>query len=360
MNGNGNGYNVKDPVQSLKSIVFLFLGLALVAVIAAVATFSVKVNRAISTKSVPVEFTVPRGLDSKSIAEKLQDEGVLNAPWVFVIYVRLYDAADKIQAGEYLLDRNMSIAQIVDVLSQGKVISDERSLTVIEGWSNRQVADYLDQRNIFAREEFEAALGADYEFEFEAAKKFGYEGFLFPDTYAISKNAQPSDLITKMLANFEIKLNADLRGALADSGRDIADLIILASIIEKEVGRNKNILTDEDRVALQRERELVASVFYNRLKIGMPLESDATVNYVTGKSDRSVLIADTKIDSPYNTYRYRGLPPGPIGNPGLGAILAAISPAESDYYYFLNKPDGEAVFSRTFAEHVSNKNKYLP
>jgi len=110
---------------------------------------------------------------------------------------------------------------------------------------------------------------------------------------------------------------------------------------------------------MQRERELVASVFYNRLDINMALESDATVNYVTGKSDRSATIEDTKIQSPYNTYQTRGLPPTPISNPGIGSIMAAINPADSDYLYFLNSPEGVAYFARTLAEHGENRQKYL-
>jgi UPF0755 protein len=110
---------------------------------------------------------------------------------------------------------------------------------------------------------------------------------------------------------------------------------------------------------MQKEREIVASVFYNRLEIGMALESDATVNYVTGKGDRSATIADTKIKSPYNTYQVKGLPPTPIANPGLGSLEAAINPATTDYIYFLNKPDGEAVYAKTLAEHNANRQKYL-
>jgi UPF0755 protein len=144
------------------------------------------------------------------------------------------------------------------------------------------------------------------------------------------------------------------------SGKNLKDVIILASIIEKEVGRNQANLTQADLDAMQKERTEVASVFYNRLEAGMPLESDATVNYITGKKDRQVLLSDTKIDSPYNTYMNRGLPPGPISNPGIGSIMAAIYPADTNYLYFINKPNGEAVFAATYPEHIANIQKYLP
>ena len=150
-----------------------------------------------------------------------------------------------------------------------------------------------------------------------------------------------------------------MRGDIEANKQNLEDLIILASIVEKEVGRNKENLTLDDLEAMQTEREIVVGVFHNRLKIGMALESDATVNFVTGKADRQPLISDTQVESPYNTYKNQGLPPGPISNPGIGSIRAAIYPVKTEYLFFLNKIDGEAIFSKTYAEHLANKAKYL-
>jgi UPF0755 protein len=184
------------------------------------------------------------------------------------------------------------------------------------------------------------------------------EGYLFPDTYRFAKAATPDEVITKMLANFSSRLSS--LGISADdaknkkfNGLSLYEIITLASIIEQESG-GKGATTGE--LSLQDERNLVASVFYNRLAIGQALESDATVNYVTGKDSPGVSAEDLQVNSAYNTYKYPGLPPGPISNPSLGSIKAALNPAKSDYYYFLHKqPSGQVDFSKTFEEHKSKK-----
>jgi UPF0755 protein len=201
---------------------------------------------------------------------------------------------------------------------------------------------------------------AQFDFKYnDVVKGFNYEGFLFPDTYRLGRDEGADVLVQKMLKNFESKFTDKMFADMQASGKNMKDVIILASIIEKEIGRNKPSITDEDLVTMQKERELAASVFYNRLNIGMALESDATVNYVVGKTGGVPTLADVRTKSAYNTYLQRGLPPGPISNPGIGSIMAAIYPAQSDYLYFINKADGEAVFAKTLAEHNANIAKYL-
>ena len=308
--------------------------------------FFTKVNSPGSADGTEVSFQVEKGESAKKVADSLAGKKLINSPYIFGFYVYSKGASEKIQAGEYLLNRKMSVAEIVDVLTEGKVVPNERKITIIEGWSNRQIGERLGEEGLT-----EFLVGKNFAFRYtDIAKPFAYQGFLFPDTYVIGKNATSEDLIEKMLANFELKTEG-----FAVSG----EAVILASIIEKEVGRNKEWLTDEDRIAMQKERRLVASVFSNRLQIGMPLQSDATVNYVTDKNDRQALLADTKIKSPYNTYVNKGLPPTPISNPGLDSIKAALEPSESDYLYFLNAPDGAAYFARTIEEHNANRAKYL-
>jgi UPF0755 protein len=353
-------YKVVDPKRSIVKILVLGLGLLLLAAVILGVYFFTKVNKAVSSESVPVSFTVQRGASTKQIANQLREEKVIGNTYVFLLYAKMTGAAPKFQAGNYVLNRNMSIADIVDVITAGKVIRDERKVTIVEGWSNRQIAEYLESRKIFTQTEFAEALKKNIAFEFyDLARGYSYEGFLFPDTYQISRNGTAEELVKKMVMNFEAKVDDSLLKQMQEKNLSLKDVITLASIIEKEVGRNKEVITAEDREMMQKERELVASVFYNRLKIGMPLESDATVNYVTGKSDRRATIADTKIKSPYNTYQTKGLPPGPIGNPGLGSIKAAINPAISDYYYFLHDPEGVAYFGKTLSEHNQNRAKHL-
>ncbi|MBX4191652.1 MAG: endolytic transglycosylase MltG [Candidatus Doudnabacteria bacterium] len=321
-----------------------------------------KVNRSATDESHETRFTIEKGLSTSEIAKQLESADIISNKNIFVIYSKIHGAGNKIQAGDYVLNSNMTVAEIVDVLTHGKIVEDLRRLTVIEGLSNKQLAKYLVSRGIIQTEVgLDKALGeqgTDFKF-FDEAKKFAYEGFLFPDTYTLTKNNTATDLVGKMLNNFESKVTDKMLEDLKKQNRTFGDALIMASIIEKEVGRNKEKITAGDIAEMNQERKIVASVFLNRLEAGMGLESDATVNYITGKSDRSVTIEDTKINSPYNTYRYKGLPPGPISNPGIDSIMAAIYPANTDYIYFLNSPDGKAYFAKTLAEHGENRAKYL-
>lgn len=325
-------YKIEEPKRGRLKVLGWTAVLLAVALIAVGTYFFTKVNRAASSESRPSTFVVARGMSTKQIAASLAETRIINNQWVFVLYATLIGATNKIQAGDYALDRTMTIKEILAILTSGKVVAPGK-FTIIEGWTNKQIGQYLSDRGIVVYDEFKTAAST-------------HEGYLFPDTYQLSKHPTARGIVSQMLSNFQTKVKDQID----------TDKIIMASIVEKEVGRS-GVVVDES--VLQRERELVASVFYNRLAVGMPLESDATVNYITGKSDRQVSLEDSKIKSPYNTYRLRGMPPGPISNPGLGAIKAAIYPAESDYLFFLNKPDGEAVFAKTLAEHNANKAKYL-
>ena len=361
MQMNPNEYQIIDPKRGLRKSLLLLLALIVVVGLVMVTYYLTKVNAAATDESHEINITVEKGFSTKQTGQLLWEEKVIGNKYIFLIYTKLQNAGGKIQAGEYVLNSNMAIPEIVDILTHGKVVSENRNVTMIEGWSNKQIGKYLVNRNIISSEtEFNNALAGNFDFEFKIlGDKFNYEGFLFPDTYTLSKENHLEDLISKMLNNFESKVTDQMVEDAEKTNYDFGQILILASIIEKEVGRNKENLTDEDLEIMQNERELVASVFYNRLEIGMALESDATINYVTGKSDRSVTIEDTKIKSPYNTYANRGLPPGPIGNPGIDSIKAAIYPANSDYLFFLNSPDGTAYFAKTLEEHGENRAKYL-
>jgi len=168
---------------------------------------------------------------------------------------------------------------------------------------------------------------------------------LFPDTYRVFRDASISDIVKKILDNFNQKLTSELRFEIKSQGKNIHQILTLASILEKEVS------TDQDR-------KLVAGIFYKRLELGMPLQADSTVNYVTGKDSSRASAKDLEIDSPYNTYKYRGLPPGPISNPGISSILAAIYPSSNNYLYFLTTPDGQVIYNETHDQHVIDKAKY--
>lgn len=267
------------------------------------------------------------------------------------------------QVQDYRTEQRRRIAALQEKAEEVKV-------TIIEGWTLDQIAAKFEEAEMFSAKDFlKAADNYDYN-QFPLVvkpNKTSLEGYLFPDTYRFAKGAQPNDVITKMLDNFSKRIQSldvdsaendftipgfedlNVSGGDNQAGLSLYDLITLASIIERESG-------GDGPMSLAEERALIAGVFYNRLMIGQGLESDATVNYITGKKTPGVSSSDTQINSPYNTYRYAGLPPGPIGAPSLGSIQAALRPTKSDYFYFLHKqPSGEVVFSKTFSEHTQAK-----
>ncbi|MEK7617795.1 MAG: endolytic transglycosylase MltG [Patescibacteria group bacterium] len=249
--------------------------------------------------------------------------------------------------------------------------AEEITIRIIEGWSNREIGQYLEKEGIVGATDFLKSVK-----NFDSSKhsflppeaKGDLQGFLYPDSYRLFKSLADraitigdqasKTIIAKLLDTFEKRL-PDNAGQLAKKqGLTLYQSVILASIIENETGRDA--ATAESKAKLEAERRIVAGIFYNRLKANMALQSDATINYITGKNDPAPLLADLEIKSPYNTYKNRGLPPTPIGNPSLSSINAALNPANTDYFYFLHKqPTGEPVYSKTFGEHVANKLKYL-
>jgi UPF0755 protein len=307
-------------------------------------------------------FVVKPGEASKVIAEKLEQEGLIRSSSVFNLYGYITGDGRKIKAGEYILSQNMDTRQILHALVVGGQDS-QGVVRIQEGWSLSTTAEYLEEKGIADDGEFEKAVAVavkDFSYFGETPKVRSLEGYLFPDTYFVTNDGTESkQVISLALENMESKLDQELRAEISRQGKTIYEILTLASIIEREVGRNLKVVSADDRKLLEDERKMVASVFYNRLEIGMPLQSDATVTYITKRPDPSATLEETKIDSPYNTYKYPGLPPGPIASPSTSSIRAAVYPSSTNYIYFLSKPDGTAVFSRTLDEHNANKAKYL-
>lgn len=297
-----------------------------------------------------VEFTVVKGQGVKEIAWQLEKAKLIhNAGW-FQVYVWYQKQSSAMQAGKYALGQNFNVPQIAAIITGGKVVLNEVKITFPEGFSNKQIVARLSEQGLPAAGVLGGEVVDDYQVQYkflsDAPMGVSLEGFLFPDTYIFDRDDKSSAIIKKFLDNFDKKLTPDLREQISRQGRKIYDIIILASIIQQEA------IGDEDM-------PLIAGVFANRLRINMALESDATINYVTGKKDRQPLYDDLKVKSPYNTYLNRGLPPGPIANPGFEAVKAAIAPATTDYLFFLHPLDGPTVFSKTLEEHNRNKAKWL-
>jgi UPF0755 protein len=250
--------------------------------------------------------------------------------------------------------------------------AEEITIRIIEGWSNQEIAEYLDKQGIVTADIFLKSTlnypASEYKNQLPPEALTNLQGFLYPNTYRLFKSITnkvitpdkeaAQTVIKKLLTEFFNKLPNNAENLARQQGLSLYQAITLASIIEKETGRNA--LTAVSKQSLDEERKIIAGIFYNRLKIKMALQSDATINYITGKNDPSATLADLEIDSPYNTYKYSGLPPTPIANPSLSSIVAVLNPTKTDYLYFLHKqPTGEPVYAKTFDEHVQNKLKYL-
>ncbi|MDD5098478.1 MAG: endolytic transglycosylase MltG, partial [Candidatus Pacebacteria bacterium] len=255
----------------------------------------------------------------------------------------------KIQAGDYLISSQMSIHQILKILTNGETAKEK--ITIVEGWDIEEIGDYLESKNICTKQEFiDSANDSKWIQEFSFLKdkpqELNLEGYIFPDTYYLNKKVAADEIVETALKKLESELDNKTLEDIEKENKTIFEIVTMASMIEKEVK------TLEDK-------RLVSGVLWNRLEIGMPLQVDATVIYAMGQEKEKVYTKDTKIDSPYNTYKYRGLPLGPISNPGIDSINAAIFPTQSNYLYYLSADNGKTIFSKTLEEHNYNKSKYL-
>lgn len=270
-------------------------------------------------------------------------------PWKY--YGRKDNAAAKIQAGVYHVEKGESISGVVKRFASGDVQTKEFSVTFPEGFALAQIAArYADRTGKTVQEFLDEATVGKYAEKFSflqgLASERSLEGYLFPDTYRITPNDSPQDVMMRMLGNFDNKLTADIREEITKQGKTLDEIVNMASILEKEVQTEKDMA-------------MVAGVLWKRISEGEGLYVDATLEYIVEKNGE-LTVQDLALDSPYNTRKYRGLPPTPINNPGLTAILAAIRPEASEYYYYLTAKDGTTIFSKTNDEHNRNKVKYLP
>lgn len=301
-----------------------------------------------------VNFEIKKGENIWNTASNLKKEGVIESKIYFVWYVYKNDYRGKIKAGKYILSSDLKTSEIVMLLSEGDKGEDKESkkITFPEGFSLKQMGERLAE-NGFSKDDFlELTKKPQYFKDKYQIELLGdipegrdLEGYLFPDTYFFFVDEDEEIIIKKMLENFEKKVSLDMQTEINRQGKNISEIITMASIIEKEVK------TPEDK-------KVVSGIFYNRKEMGQAFQSCATLAFILGENKKQYSYEDTQIESPYNTYLYPGLPPGPIANPGLDSILAAIYPSENNYIYFLNNPEtGETIFSNTLEEHNANKDR---
>jgi UPF0755 protein len=296
-----------------------------------------------------VAFEVPEGTSLSEVAETLEDLDLISSAFWFKAYTVIGGYTKSIQAGLFEVAPGESYATIAELLRDPD--QDELSITIPEGYTIAQIGELVMAQFDVTQNEWDVLVGVNSSFESHTlvvlADKPGdvdLEGYLFPDTYRFFASADGEEIVEQLIDTMESRMSIR-REASAEltSGHEV---LTLASIIQREV-------MDPDEMAM------VADIFLKRLEIGMPLQADSTVNYITGADTPAISLEDRDIDSLYNTYQYAGLPPGPISNPGLDAILATLNPTANGYYYFLTTDEGEVIYATTHDQHVQNKAIYL-
>lgn len=289
----------------------------------------------------PVIVEVPAGSSAAAVGELLQEYGLIRSSLLFRIMARLEGLDGQLQAGFYRIRPDMHLQEVLHMLARGAVAVEQ--VTIPEGATIRSIAALLERKGLADARRF-VELASDDGWLFGEQRPIpkprgSLEGYLFPDTYRFEVGQSEEAIIRKMVARF-VQKALPVYEQLADgSTLSLHEAVTLASIIEKEAMRDS-------------ERPLISSVFHNRLRLGRPLQADPTLMYVLDPPPRKLYNKHLAIDSPYNTYRYPGLPPTPIASPGLASLKAALRPADTPYLYFVARGDGTHIFSRTFQEHV--------
>ena len=286
---------------------------------------------------------IPSAVGLYGTAGLLYETGVIRSPLSFVVLAVLRGTARTLKAGEYEFPKGASLLTIVKHIEEGRF--RPRNITLPEGFTLREAGERLEAEGLTTRADvfrvghdphFLSSLGISAE---------SVEGYLFPDTYHFFKGMRVEEMLARMVHRLWEVLTPDLLAEAAERKLSVHELLTLASIIEKEA-------------VLAHERPLISAVFWNRLKREMPLQADPTVGYAVRKVNRSLTLADLRVDSPYNTYRYPGLPPTPISNPGKPSILAALKPAHVDYLFFVSMDGTRHHFSTTWSHHATAVARY--
>ncbi len=333
----------------MKPLRKLILSIVLVAAAAAaVLAASLYIGATRWRSSVPAEVEIKQGMSVRAIADELGRKKVIGTPRLFEMIARGKRLSRALRAGTYEFPAGMTMNEVMAKIARGDV--KQYAFTIIEGWTAAEIAAALSGQPFIANaaipQEF-MRLAADPSFieelGFEGMKSL--EGYLFPDTYLIANRFEVKQFIRRLIARFREVWGTLDANAIAASNMSQQQIVTLASIIEKETG-------------VASERPLIASVFFNRLKIGMPLQSDPTTIYGLPNFDGNLHKQDMSNPHPYNTYVHTGLPPGPICNPGKASLDAVLHPAHSDYLYFVAKGDGTHKFSATIEEHLAAVRQY--
>ncbi len=277
--------------------------------------------------------SVQPGESLETVTQKFTTLRMIRSSFVFRSLVILLGGEKKVTAGDYLLATKESPLVLAWRIMRGDFGMEPIKVTIPEGLNTKEIRDILVKKLVVFDEKV---------FEEEALKK---EGYLFPDTYFFPPTAKPQEIIDRMTTTFDEKIKS-IESDIQKFGKPLSDVVIMASILEGEA-------KDTD------SRRIVAGILWKRMSLGMPLQVDATFKYINGKDSSNLTLEDLKIQSAYNTYTNQGLPPTPINNPGIDALLAAVTPTKTEYVYFLTGKDGKMYYAKTFEQHKVNKAKYL-
>ena len=291
-------------------------------------------------RGAPIRVIVPRGSSFAVATDSLKHAGLIGSPFLFRTYARLKKEDRNIKPGTYLIKRGTPWADIVEALNGGKGLVN--TITIPEGFGLFQIVPLLSETLHVPVDSVNAVVRDTALKNRVGASAETLEGYVFPDTYAFPVGTSAREAITEMVKGFERQWKPQWNPRLDSIGLDRNKAMTLASIVEREARRPE-------------ERPVIAAVYLNRLKAGMLLQADPTVQFALGRHTPRVLLKDLETDSPYNTYKYPGLPPGPIASPGTASIIAALNPARVDYLYFVAAPDGHHEFRRTLTEHEQAK-----
>jgi len=306
--------------------------------------FYYQASRPVNENNQTIIFEIQPGMTLKQVAQELSRLGLIRSPSAFQAIAYIQDKQKQVMVGEFSLSPSMPPSKILLRITSGKTLL--HPVTIPEGYRITEIARLLHSEGLADQEVFIRQTQDENLIRSLGISADNLEGYLFPETYHFSKFTPEKKIIQKMVDTFrEQVLKPQLLMSAKKSSLAWYEIITLASLIEKETG-------------LDSERKIISSVFHNRLRKNMRLQTDPTVIYAMEKFDGNIRKRDLKIDSPYNTYRHKGLPPGPIANPGLKSIVAAISPIESDHLYFVSRQDGSHHFSSTLIEHNRAVQKY--
>ncbi len=336
--------NLKNKKLTLIAIVSIII----VVLIGAFVAYEIGPYNRKNKKDIIID--IPSGSSVSKISNILYENKLIKNKVLFKLVVKLSNDAHSIKAGKYLVNQTYSNKDILDLLISGKVYNDGIKVTIPEGLTSNEIIDILVDKKIGNENKYKELVKNPTEFyeKYTFLKENdikSLEGFLYPDTYYFSENDDEFKVLSTMISRFNSEYNDELIKRQKELKMTLEQVINMASIIEKEA-------------VLDKDRPLIASVFYNRLKIGMPLQSDATIQYIFDERKQIVTYNDLKIDSPYNTYINKGMPPTPISNPGIKSIKAALYPEKTDYLYFVATIDGGNNYSTNYEDHLKYVKEY--